>query len=214
MDENPSVGNKAKEFIMKNPVFVGVVLLGLLLCLFGGYQYIQTQNNSSELLLITDDIPEERRNNITVDVQGEVVNPNVYTLSSDARVKDAIDAAGGLAEGADEEYISRNINMAQQISDGTKIYIPAVGEMEANASVIGANDAIKPVDQGLSLENSGLVNINSADIAALDTLPRVGPVTAQKIVDGRPYGTIEELVSKKVVGQKTFDGLKDRITVQ
>jgi competence protein ComEA len=59
-----------------------------------------------------------------------------------------------------------------------------------------------------------LININSASADTLDTLPKVGPITAQKIISGRPYSSKDELVSKKILTQKTFEGLKDKITVE
>src|SRR5688572_30589471 len=66
---------------------------------------------------------------VKVDISGAVVNPGVYSLSSEARVEDAIKKAGGVTEDANPEYLSKSINLAQKISDGMKIYIPFEGEM-------------------------------------------------------------------------------------
>lgn len=214
MEEELTFVGRLSNFITKNPLFVGVLGIGVILCAIGVYQYINSQNSESELRLITADTTEPVAQNITVDVQGQVNQPGVYTLPPNSRIKNAIDAAGGLAEGADQEYISRMVNLAQKISDGTKIYIPVEGEMESESTVFGVTTAADQVVEDVSAASTGLLNINNASLEALETLPRIGPVTAQKIIDGRPYGIIEELVSKKILGQKTFDGLKDRIVAQ
>lgn len=214
MEDELTFGDRLFKFVANNPFFVGALGIGLILCGLGVYQYINTQNNSSELRLITTDTTEPVDQNITVDVQGQVNQPGVYTLPVNSRVKNAIDAAGGLADNADEEYISRKINLAQKISDGTKIYIPAIGEIEDDKTVFGTSQVAENRIQDIQVENTGIININTASLEVLETLPRIGPVTAQKIIDKRPYGIIEELVSKNVLGQKTFDGIKDRIIAQ
>jgi competence protein ComEA len=214
MDEEASIGVRIQEFISKNLLFVILVVMGLVLCIIGGVQYLSSRDSESELKFITNDEPEKVSASITVDVQGQVKKPGVYTLDGAVRLKDAIDAAGGFTSDADNEYISKRLNLAQKISDGVKIYIPSVGEIDTDTSVLGSNSVVETVSQDTPAANSNLVDINTAGIDSLDTLPRIGPVTAQKIIDSRPYGSIEELVSKKVMGQKTFDGLKDRILVQ
>ena len=138
---------------------------------------------------------------IKVDVEGEVLNPGVYSLPSDARVQDVLNAAGGLSSSADRKAI----NLAARIIDGQKIYVPAVGETissSVNSGSVGAS--------GIQT-STGLVSINSGSQSELESLPAIGPVTAQKIINARPYNSLEELVSKKAVGQKTFDKIKDLI---
>jgi len=138
----------------------------------------------------------EESNGIKVDIEGAVGHPGVYTLADSARVKDAINQAGDLAENADRTWIAQNLNLAAKLSDGQKIYIPAVGEAGKVAS-----------------EKSGKININTASASELDQLPDIGPVRAEKIISGRPYTRVEELLSKKVVGESTFEKIKDKIAV-
>ena len=145
---------------------------------------------------------------IKVDVAGAVKNPDVYDLNDGSRVADAIDAAGGLLKTADKDWIAQNLNLAQVLGDGSKLYVPKVGELAESSSGGGAS-------LGLGSKTvSGLVNINTATSSELDTLPRIGPVTAQKIIDGRPYSTVEDLSNKKVLGPKTYEGLKDLVSVR
>lgn len=133
---------------------------------------------------------------IVVDVRGAVVSPGVYELPLEARVQDALIIAGGLAEGADRNFVSKSINLAQKIQDGSKVYIPFIGETVA----------------GVSTQTTG-ININTASESELDTLSGIGPATASKIIENRPYQAVEDLVSKKVIGQKTFEKIKEKITV-
>jgi competence protein ComEA len=135
----------------------------------------------------------------TADIEGAVVKPGVYKLNQGAIVQDVLVMAGGLSEIADRDYVSKNLNLAAKVSDGAKIYIPKVGESVQNVV-------------STSLQ-SDAVNINTATLESLDTLSGIGKVTAQKIIDNRPYATINELLSKKVVSSSVFTKIKDRIVV-
>ena len=206
-----------REFVLKNLLFVISILLGLVLCGVGVVQYFATQNNSNDLIFTSvEDIKKESapKPKISVDVEGKVIKPGVYQLDEGARLQDALIASGGLASGADREYVSKKVNLAQKILDGAKIYIPAVGEIEAAQAVLSSSDQAEILTTDIAVEEQeeGLINVNTASVESLDTLPKIGPVTAQKIINGRPYGSIEELVSKKVLTQKTFDGLRDMIS--
>ncbi len=151
---------------------------------------------------------------ITLDVEGAVISPGVYKLQKDARIQDALIAAGGLSDKADREKVSKGLNLASKVVDGGKIYIPFIGD---TASPLGGSTNIA---QGLTGDssavgdsNSGTININSASAVQLDSLPGVGPVTSGKIINNRPYEKIEDLVSKKAVGQSVFEKIKDKISV-
>lgn len=122
---------------------------------------------------------------ISVDVSGAVIKPGVYQLEENSRVEDAIAAAGGFAENANGEYISRNLNMALKLSDSMKIYIPIAGEQYSGgvSSVAGIKSQ---------------VNINTGTQAELEALSGIGPVTAAKIISGRPYSKIEDLLTLKI----------------
>jgi competence protein ComEA len=144
---------------------------------------------------------------IKVDVAGAVKKVGVYDLEEGARIEDAIEAAGGLASKADKSWVAKNLNLAQVIGDGTKVYIPKVGELVSSSNSSGSSLGSS------STTTTGKVNVNSASTTELDTLPRIGPVTAQKIIDGRPYSSVDDLRNKGVVGPKTYEGLKDLVSV-
>lgn len=141
-------------------------------------------------------------NQISIDVSGSVNMPGVYKISEGARIEDAIRAAGGFTDNADKEYISKSINLAQKVSDGSKIYVPSEGEQinTANLSVMGVT-------------SQGKININTASSAELEALPGVGTVTAGKIIAGRPYQEVSGLVSKKVIGNSLYEKVKEQLVV-
>lgn len=143
---------------------------------------------------------------ISADVSGAVNNPGVYQLGSNSRVEDAINKAGGFSQTANGEYISKYLNMAQRLSDGTKIYVPAQGESASPVSYSGQG-------QTAGVSSQAKININMATQAEIEALPGVGPATASKIISGRPYQQIEELVSKKIVGKAVFEKIKDQVTL-
>ena len=121
-------------------------------------------------------------------------NPGVYQLESGDRVNDAIIMAGGLTDDA----CTKNLNKARKLSDGEKIYIPSEDEIE------------------ISSNSSGLININTASADELMLLPGIGQVYAQRIIDYRSsksFSSIEEITNIDGIGEKTFNKLKDLITI-
>ncbi|KKU12223.1 MAG: hypothetical protein A2126_03255 [Candidatus Woykebacteria bacterium GWB1_45_5] len=138
---------------------------------------------------------------IVVDIAGAVNKPGVYSLPAGSRVSEAVDKASGLSGEADKAWVAQNLNFAAKLADGQKIYIPAIGQAGK-------------VDTGtVAGQAAGKININTAPSGELDTLPGIGPVTAQKIIASRPYAATEELLSKKVVGASTFEKIKDKVTI-
>lgn len=184
---------------VKKPAILALALFlaGLFVLALGVGIFFFSGNSSQEIEIISAEGQKASSEavEVVVDVSGAVARPGVYTLSANLRVNDAIAAAGGIVEGAD----TSKINLAAKIGDGQKIYVPASGEVTSDKG------------QGIS-RATGLVNINSASESELDTLPGVGPVTAQKIIAARPYSALEELLSKKAVGSSTFEKIKNLIT--
>ena len=142
--------------------------------------------------------------NISVDVAGAVNKPGVYKIKEISRVEDAIREAGGFAKTANGEYISKSLNLAQKLSDGSKIYIPFIGESLSGVGVLGGV-------AGTSTQSK--VNINSATQSELEALPGIGPVTASKIISGRPYQKIENLLDQKIVTKSVFEKIKASIII-
>ena len=148
---------------------------------------------------------------VYVDVDGAVVRPGVYRLKDGARVSQAIDAAGGLTAEADVTELNR----ASKITDGQKIYVPTVGEQQAAAAVGGAESGAATTPGAGS--SSGLVNINTASAAELQTLSGIGPSMAQSIIDERTkngaFASVDDLMRVSGIGEKKLAKIKDCICV-
>jgi competence protein ComEA len=143
---------------------------------------------------------------LLADVAGAVINPGVYRLPVNSRFADALAAAGGLAAGADRNWVSRHLNLAQNITDGVKIYIPAVGESD-----VGGQKSESPTSDFQPLTSEVQISINTANLNELDILWGVGEARAQAVIAGRPYASIEELVSRKILPQNVVERNKDRL---
>ena len=137
--------------------------------------------------------------NNMVDIGGAVKRPGVYPLTAGQRVYELVDKAGGLTEEADLTFFDKNINRAQKLNDQVKIYIPFKK----------AEQLLIPVEP----YTSSLISINSSEISDLESLPGVGEVTAKKIIDNRPYGTIEDLLNKKIVKTNVYEEVELLITL-
>lgn len=147
---------------------------------------------------------------VPIYVCGEVQNPDVYYLSETAIVKDGIMAAGGFTADANEQAW----NLAMEVEKGLKIDVPKAGEQIDKSSVSYDNR-----EEGIMPSNitSGLININRANVQELSTLPGIGPVIAQNIIDYRETGefkSIEEITNVSRIGQGTLEKIKDLICVQ
>lgn len=217
--EDVSIIKRGEDFVRRNPLFVGLIGLGVVLLVIGIIQYLSSKNSKDEAIFIPASVKQEvagietQTKEISIDVEGGVQKPGVYKLQEGGRVQDALIVSGGLSSTADREYIAKHFNLAQKLTDGVKIYIPKKGEQTAVVSVqqdLNSNNS----SESTVIGNDTLININSATLEKLDTLPKVGPVTAQKIISGRPYSSKDELLTKKILTQKTFEGLKDKITAE
>lgn len=141
---------------------------------------------------------------IVVDIGGAVEKPGIYELHDDSRVNDALIAAGGLSSEADRVWVTRNINLAQKVSDGNKIFIPFKTAQAGQAGVV------------LSSQTAGqarTISINSATASELEELWGVGEVRARAIVEGRPYSSIDELVVRKIVPQSVVEKNKEKLAL-
>lgn len=153
------------------------------------------------------------QNRIMVEVSGSVVDPGVYELPLTARLTDALKRAGGLSPEADASFFSRNYNLARYLSDQDKIYIPSLVETQNNLveephrliDYTAPKQLTADTNTAIVEEDAPLISINTASSEELQTLSGIGPATAQKIMDARPYTVPQELVDKKVISAKLFD---------
>lgn len=141
---------------------------------------------------------------VLVDVAGWVRRPGVYEFATGARVVDAIEAAGGARPGA----ALSSLNLAAPLADGVQILVPREGDVPP----VAVPGGIAPGGVG-----AGTVNINTASAAELETLPGVGEVIAQRIVDHRtangPFSSVDELLDVSGIGEATFEAMRELVSV-
>ncbi|GAB4424945.1 MAG: helix-hairpin-helix domain-containing protein [Anaerolineales bacterium] len=184
------------------------VLIGILagMLLAGGLWLVARQPQGEPVVLRPAPTPDD----IVVHVAGAVVRPGVYRLPDKSRVADAIDAAGGfLAEAEKNKF-----NLAAFVEDGTRIDVPYVANYTPQPT--SAFTVLKtPTPFGTPAFD--LIDINTASLSELDTLPGIGPTTAQRIIDYRiqngPFASIEDIVKVPGIGSATYENIKHLITV-
>ncbi len=152
--------------------------------------------------------PEPTAGLMNVYVNGAVVNPAIYELPPGSWAEQAIEAAGGFTAEANTAVI----NLAAPLTDGAQIYVPTLAERVAEPPA-----GVSEPETAESAAVEGVVNINSATLEQLDTLPGIGPSTAENIIAYReqhgPFATIEAVMDVPGIGQAKFDQIKELITV-
>lgn len=153
--------------------------------------------------------PEEKE--IIIHIDGEIINPGIVLLPSGSRISDAITASGGITAQAD---LSK-INLAYELSDGQKIYVPSVldeDEIPYIQNDAGTNVVIPDISS-----NSSLVNINTATQSELESLPGIGASTASKIINYRKengkFKQIEDIMNVNGIGESKFNNIKNYICI-
>lgn len=147
---------------------------------------------------------------VMVHVTGEVVSPGLYELKPGSRINDALVAAGGPTPAANTSAV----NLAQLVTDGSQIYVPAVGEQVTSpvTPVAGTGNS-SPQSPGAT----GLVNLNTADASELQTLPQVGPVLAEAIIAWRKehggFKSVDELDQVSGIGPAKLEKIRPQVTV-
>lgn len=189
---------------LKTKIIIGVAVV-IAVIVIGLYFYKESKNDYTydEELAITpenEEITEEKNEEITIHIIGEVKCPGIVVLKNGQRIVDAIEAAGGETEEAD----LNKLNLAQILNDGDKVYVP--------------NKAEEIEDYKETTGKSSTVNLNTATLEELTSLPGIGESTAQKIIDYRKqngkFKVIEDLKNVSGIGESKFDNIKDKITVR
>ena len=163
----------------------------------------ETEEENNNLVIENSSLQTSSNNAIVVEIKGEVMKPDVYTLSEGSIIKDLIEMAGGLTEEAD---IS-NINRAKEINNHDLIIIRNINDV--NIDVEAENNEVNEES------DDGKISINDSDISKLKEIPGIGEVKANSIILYREknngFKSIEELKNVDGIGEKTFEKIKDSI---
>lgn len=182
----------------------GVLIGGLVAVLLASLTFVLLDRRAPpDIAIQADAFPD-----IVVEVSGAVATPGVYELPGASRLQQAIDRAGGLSPDADVS----SLNLAGRIGDGEKIVIPSLG-MEAPVPV---KESGTP-GSGASSAIGSRIDLNTASAADLDTLPGVGPVIAERIIDYREtngsFSSVDELAEIDGISPAMVDELRPLVTV-
>lgn len=192
---------------------IGSVIILIIFAIFLGVGYYiskpSKEFNSKEVFNETTSIESKDNKEITVYINGEVKNPGVYKIKNDSRIEELVKMSGGFTESADKF----KLNLAKKLRDEDYIYVDKKVEGQANAVSNSTQSSA-----GTSSTQGGKININSASKEQLKTIPGIGDVTAQKIIDYREkngsFSTVEDLKKIDRMGEKTLDKIKDKIDVR
>jgi len=190
-----------------------LLLLGILLVIVGiGINFKNNFVEKGKIEVVKDKTDEEKvdvqsNKKVVIDVGGEIIRPGVYELDEGDRINDALVAAGGLGAEADRDWVERNLNKAERLIDGQKIYIPKVGEeIKSSSQVLGKTD-----------RQDSKIRLNTATVEQLDTLSGIGPALAGRIIDYREknggFKDVNELKLVSGIGDKLFEKIKDEIAL-
>jgi len=194
-----------------------LTVVAILIAVISSLIYFSGVNDTTDSQIITENKTVNPNQKIFVDVSGCVIAPGVYEATFGARLNDLINLAKGLSDNCDREFFNRNFNLAKVVSDQEKVYVPSSWEtgsgifFEKQRSL----EYLEPVDVGSqeTPPSDGLIDINLATLEEIETLPGVGKVIGQKIIDNRPYNSIEDLLTNKIVNQSVYEKIKMLISL-
>lgn len=191
------------------PLLVGICLVCVVLVVIALWRFWPAASGESEDFAVVDstaqatsDEASQKAADIYVDVEGAVAKPGMYTLPADARVADAVSAAGGLTD----EAAAPGVNLAQKLEDGMQVYVPAEGQDAASDAVAAATGSA-----------GSKINLNTASAEQLQQIDGIGPSLSQRIVDYREthgrFKSVEELKEVSGIGDVRYETLKDAVCV-
>jgi competence protein ComEA len=211
----PIAALRAHPLLFVGAAIAGVVLLalvfvGVALASFAdrtGSVVIANRSEGTAAVVAPSGLPAgsvSAGNPVVVDVEGAVVLPGLLRVPAGSRVGDVIVAAGGYSSAVDLDAAAAQLNLAAAIGDGDKVHVPSLAERVAIAQRSPASAA------------TGLIDINHADQAALESLPGIGPVTATKIITARssqPFASLDDAATRKVLSASVVEQIRPLATV-
>ncbi len=192
----------------KYKIEIFLLTIAFITALISAYIFLigQKQLSEKEAVVFGEKLSTFPQQKIVVDIAGAVENPDIYEVTLGARLKDVLIMAGGLSANAHRQFFSRYFNLAKILSDQEKIYIPSVEEIQS-----GTFTENQQTLNYIPKSHEGKININTASPEELDRLPGVGKITAEKIIQGRPYQSLQDLLTKKVITKSVYEKIKDLI---
>ena len=214
--------NIYRKYIEKNKKYIIIALLFMFVIngIIIVKQFDTEEKESLELISIEEEteqdnksIEEEEDYKIVVHITGEVEKEGIIEIKEGGRISDAIDAAGGLTKEADLE----RVNLAYELEDGQKIYIPNKNDKDIEEYVTeGVDDIVLPDE--LSNMGDGLININKADLEELQELDGIGEALAENIIAYREnngkFKNIEDIKNVSGIGDSKYEKIKDSIKIR
>lgn len=215
---------KARKHIV---LFCIVLSIGLF-ALYSGINLIASSSNQSKAsekvgLSSPRTQPISRHaSEIYVDLSGAVVKPDTYKVKEGTRLFELVSLAGGLSAEADKAFIQRNFNFAIILTDEQKVHLPSVYEVRdgiyTERNKLVSLDYASPLTRNASQqstrdsqEKNDAISLNTGSLEQLKILPGVGDVTAQRIIAGRPYTTVEDILNKGIIKQSLYDKIVNQI---
>lgn len=198
MSDTPPAPSRPRR--VRLSIGAAVVLALVVLSVAVGLGLLRGQAAPTESVPVTADADEEASSGeLFVHVLGAVERPGLYVLDLDARLVDAVAAAGGTTDAAD----LAGVNLARLLTDGEQVVVPTIG------AVPPPPDAAAGAD--------GVIDLNAADQDALETLPRIGPALAERIIlwreeNGR-FRSVDDLLAVPGIGEKLLDGIREQVRV-
>ncbi len=182
---------------------------------------VRTENVVESSSAKTLEINSNDSSQIYIDIAGAISKPGLYKLPLGSRVADLIKAAGGISKHADTIYLAQVLNVSIKLKDGEKIYIPFIFDrdfetIKAKLNLICSSSVQTPETiSGMTnaVESTNKLDVNSATKEELVGLPSIGEVTADKIISGRPYASLDKFYEYIKFGAATKEKLQDLLTI-
>ena len=213
--------NIYKKYIEKNKkyVIIGLIFCILIIAIIIVKQFDTEEKETLDLISIeentenTETVEEEEDYKIVIHITGEVNNEGIIEIKEGGRISDAIEEAGGLTKEADLE----RVNLAYELEDGQKIYIPNKNDKDIDEYVTeGVDDIVLPDE--LTNMGDGLININKADLEELQELDGIGEALAENIIAYREnngkFKNIEDIKNVSGIGDSKYEKIKDNIKIR
>lgn len=195
--------NSLLEFFQKlgvqEKILISFLILGSVMVAVSLFRGILLTSEVEVVYQMADSKTEKVK--IVVDIEGAVQKPGVYEVSLNSRLKEVLVLAGGYSEKADRVYCEKNLNLAEIVKDAQKIYIPFTSDTSIGHGYVEPKNGLN------------MVNVNTSTESDLDTLVGIGSVKAANIVKNRPYKSLDEMVSRKIITKKNLEDNRERLVL-